>query len=126
LPWRNPYQELEFMKTVLITGAAHGIGLATARHFAGKGWFVGLYDINSDALDGLLASGTFPQACGSYCDVTRRDSIEEALDHFARHTNGRLDVLVNNAAGHTGEPVLSIQRARPATAGGLQCVKILR
>lgn len=85
------------MKTVFITGAAHGIGLATARHFAAQGWFVGLYDINIEVLEGLLVSGTFPQCCGSYCDVTRRDSIEDALNHFSRHTNGRLDVLVNNA-----------------------------
>lgn len=85
------------MKTLFITGAAQGIGLATARRFSAKGWFVGLYDINSDALDSLLASGDFPQACAGYCDVTRRDSIEEAFRDFAGHTDGRLDLLVNNA-----------------------------
>ena len=30
------------MKTAFITGAAHGIGLATAKRFAEQGWFVGL------------------------------------------------------------------------------------
>ena len=85
------------MKTVFITGAASGIGLATARRFAAQGWFVGLYDINSEALDTLLESGDFPQACARYCDVTRRDSVAEAFAHFSGHTNGRLDLLVNNA-----------------------------
>lgn len=85
------------MKTIFITGAAHGIGLATARRFAAQGWFVGLYDVNEEALEKLLASGEFPQCCGQHCDVTDRRSIEEALAHFSARTDGRLDVLVNNA-----------------------------
>ncbi len=85
------------MKTLFVTGAAHGIGLATARRFAAQGWFVGLYDINREGLDALLASGEFPHACGEHCDVTDRGSVQAALEHFAGHTGGRLDVLVNNA-----------------------------
>ena len=85
------------MKTVFITGAAQGIGLATAKRYASQGWFVGLYDINADGLDVLLRSGDFPNACGKSCDVTRRGSIEEAFEHFSSHTGGRLDLLVNNA-----------------------------
>ncbi len=85
------------MKTLFITGAAHGIGLATARRFAAQGWFVGLYDVNEEALEKLLASGEFPNCCGQRCDVTDRQSIEEALAHFSARTDGRLDVLVNNA-----------------------------
>ena len=85
------------MKTLFITGAANGIGLATAKHFADQGWFVGLYDIDSEGLEALLDSGDFPDACALYCDVTRRDSIEEAFAHFSGHTDGRLDLLVNNA-----------------------------
>jgi NAD(P)-dependent dehydrogenase (short-subunit alcohol dehydrogenase family) len=53
------------MKTIFITGAAHGIGLETARRFAAQGWFVGLYDINQEGLDALLASGDFPNACAA-------------------------------------------------------------
>ena len=85
------------MKTIFVTGAAHGIGLATARHFAAQGWYVGLYDINREEVDRLLASGEFPQACGAYCDVTDYASIEAAFAHFSQHSNGQLHVLVNNA-----------------------------
>lgn len=85
------------MKTIFITGAAHGIGLATAKRFAAQGWYVGLYDINREGLDALLGSGEFPNACGDFCDVTERASIEAALNHFSQNTGGRLDVLVNNA-----------------------------
>ena len=85
------------MKTIFITGAAHGIGLATARHFASQGWYVGLYDINSDGLNTLLESGDFPNACAAYCDVTDRASIEGAMKHFAENTKGAMNVLLNNA-----------------------------
>jgi NAD(P)-dependent dehydrogenase (short-subunit alcohol dehydrogenase family) len=85
------------MKTVFITGAAHGIGLATAKSYASQGWYVGLYDINHEALEALLASGDFANACARHCDVTQRGSIEEAFAHFSHNANGRLDLLVNNA-----------------------------
>ena len=85
------------MKTVFITGAAHGIGLASARRFVAEGWFVGLYDINAAAVADLLKTPEFSSACGSECDVRDHASVERALQHFAEHTQGRLDVLLNNA-----------------------------
>lgn len=85
------------MKSIFITGAAHGIGLATAKRFAAQGWFVGLADIKVEALNALVESGDFPHACALPCDVTDSAAIERALEEFSRHTDGRLDVLVNNA-----------------------------
>ena len=38
------------MNSVFITGAASGIGLATALRFASGGWFVDLYDINEEPI----------------------------------------------------------------------------
>eukprot|EP01035_Chromulina_nebulosa_P013670 gene13670-18138_t len=37
-------------KSIFITGAASGIGLATAKRFAKEGWFVGLADIDATGL----------------------------------------------------------------------------
>jgi len=85
------------MKSVFITGAAHGIGLATAKHFARKGYMVGLYDINREGLAAALARDEFPRACSGYCDVSSRESIDSALADFASHTDGQLNILVNNA-----------------------------
>jgi NADP-dependent 3-hydroxy acid dehydrogenase YdfG len=90
------------MKTVFITGAAGGIGLATARHFASKGYFVGLYGRNQEALDAAMAGGGFPNACAGLCDVTSRHSIDAALADFATHTEGQLHILVNNAGVLSG------------------------
>ena len=85
------------MKSVFITGAAAGIGLATAKHFAGQGYLVGLYDINEPGLEAAMASGEFPLACSGHCDVSSRESIAAAMADFASHTDGQMTVLVNNA-----------------------------
>ncbi len=85
------------MKTIFITGAAAGIGLATAKLFAAEGWLVGLYDIDEERVAQLLQTPEFSNACGCRCDVSDRDSVSQALQHFAGRTEGRLDVLLNNA-----------------------------
>lgn len=99
------------MKSALITGAASGIGLATARRLASDGWFVGLYDLDGAAIDGLLARPEFPAACGGPCDVTRYDSVRQAMAQFAEATGGRMDLLVNNAGVLTAGHFESIDRA---------------
>lgn len=84
-------------RTIFITGAASGIGLATARKFAMGGWFVGLADIDARGLAAALAA-IGPEngiICGM--DVRHRSGWKRELAAFAKATNGRLDVLMNNA-----------------------------
>lgn len=96
------------MKSVFITGAAAGIGLATAKRFASKGWFVGLYDINRDALARAVAEGDFPNAHSGYCNVMDRKSIDAALRDFAGQVEGQVHVVVNNAGVLTAGPFADI------------------
>jgi NAD(P)-dependent dehydrogenase (short-subunit alcohol dehydrogenase family) len=80
---------------VFITGAAAGIGRATARLFAARGWTVAVSDMDEGAL-AALAAELGAGAVAYRLDVTRPADWQAALDAcFAR--TGRLDVLVNNA-----------------------------
>ncbi len=85
------------MKSIVITGAASGIGRATARLFAEKGWYVGLYDIDMEKLEGLAREIGEECCCHGVLDVADTDSAEQALAHFTGKTGGKLHVLFNNA-----------------------------
>jgi NAD(P)-dependent dehydrogenase (short-subunit alcohol dehydrogenase family) len=87
----------ERQRSILITGAASGIGRATARLFARKRWFVGCLDVNAAALDGLR--NELGADCGWFrpLDVTDRPALLEVIDEFAAATGGTLDLLFNNA-----------------------------
>ncbi len=83
-------------KVCLVTGAARGIGLATARLFLEYGWRVALIDNNRETL--AAAEKTVPGdiALCIDCDVSDPDQVQRAIDQTAAHF-GRLDGLVNNA-----------------------------
>lgn len=76
------------MKTALLTGCSSGYGLETARHFHAQGWNV-VATMRSPRRELLPDS---PRMRVLALDVTRPDSIEEALERA-----GPVDVLVNNA-----------------------------
>ncbi|GHB65695.1 oxidoreductase [Streptomyces viridiviolaceus] len=83
---------------VLITGAARGIGAATAARFAQEGARVLVTDVDPSAAD-RTAGDLREQGLGAEafpCDVADRASVEAAVGH-AVDAFGRLDVLVNNA-----------------------------
>ena len=85
-------------KVSLITGAAQGIGLATARRFAQEGAIVIVCDIKPEAVEDATrqCQALGAQTAGFVLDVTDRARVDEVvkqvLDRF-----GRIDVLVNNA-----------------------------
>ena len=74
----------------LVTGAARGIGLATAQGFAAQGWRVVLLDRDADELARVVSD--LPDATALVCDISDPDAVAAS---FA--TLDRLDCLVNNA-----------------------------
>jgi len=86
------------MRVVLITGAASGIGRATAHAFREAGWRVYATDVDAEGLAGLSGCETFaldvtdPEAC--------RAGVERVVD-----AAGRLDCLVNNAGYAAPGPI---------------------
>jgi NAD(P)-dependent dehydrogenase (short-subunit alcohol dehydrogenase family) len=89
-------------KVALVTGAARGIGLATAKRFLAEGWRVALLDIDGDTLTrshaALVASSAGSGATMAIsCDVADRDGVGKAFAALAQKF-GRLDALVNMPA----------------------------
>jgi meso-butanediol dehydrogenase/(S,S)-butanediol dehydrogenase/diacetyl reductase len=86
-------------KVAIVTGAASGIGLATAKRLGSEGARVVIADLKGDAAeksaDSVRQAGA-PDALGMACDVSSEAqvaaTVKTAMDRF-----GRLDVVVNNA-----------------------------
>lgn len=85
-------------KVSLITGAAQGIGLATALKFAREGATVVVCDVNPKAVDAAVAlcQAEGATAKGYVMDVTQRSMVDSVVASVVAEF-GRLDVLVNNA-----------------------------
>lgn len=85
-------------KVALVTGAASGMGLATARAFAEAGAAVALADVNEDAAQSAVKDlvGTGYKAIGIRCDVADEAQVKAMVERTVS-TFGRLDVAFNNA-----------------------------
>src|SRR5918997_1261490 len=107
-------------RTVLITGAARGIGRATAELLAREGAYVVVTDVRDD--EGVAVADALGRpAVYQRLDVRREGEWEETLS-FIEGCFGRLDVLVNNA-GVTGfEEDLGPQDPEHATLEGWRAV----
>ena len=84
-------------KSIFITGAASGIGAETARLFASRGWFCGLADINEAGLASVAEEIGTDNCMTTRLDVRDRDNWKASLDKFGEATEGRMNVLFNNA-----------------------------
>ncbi len=84
-------------QTIFITGAAGGMGLATGRYFAERGWFVGLFDLDESRLAEAAAGFDPDRVMYRRLDVTDDADFAGAMDVFSQRTGGRLDVMFNNA-----------------------------
>ncbi|HTT97164.1 MAG TPA: SDR family oxidoreductase [Rhizomicrobium sp.] len=90
-------------KSIFITGAASGIGRATAVLFAEKGWFIGAFDVNTDGLATLTQEIGGDNCITGILDVTKKENFNDAVAAFSAETDGKMDVLYNNAGiGESG------------------------
>src|SRR5881396_2870322 len=94
-------------RIVLITGAARGIGAASARRLARDGARVVLADLDGNAVEKLaaeLGGAALP------ADVTRAADVARMVDDVYRRF-GRIDVLFNNAGVIRVQPLLDVTEA---------------
>ncbi len=84
-------------KSIFITGAASGMGRATALLFAQRGWFVGAYDLDVEGLDTLKAAIGAENGVFARLDVTDPAGFTAAMAGFSAATGGTLDLMFSNA-----------------------------
>nr|UST29446.1 17 beta-hydroxysteroid dehydrogenase 13 [Haliclona caerulea] len=94
-------------ETVLITGAASGIGRLTAINLAKEGCKLVIWDVNAD---GLKAVAEEIKALGAevhhyVCNLCKREMVYEVADKVKKEV-GDIDILVNNAGVVSGKKLL--------------------
>jgi NAD(P)-dependent dehydrogenase (short-subunit alcohol dehydrogenase family) len=104
IPNTDPADEIRD-KVVIVTGAASGIGRATAELFAQRGAKVVAVDLNPE-INGLASDAMVALVA----DVTDDGAAENAVA-VAKERFGRLDVLVNNAGYINYQSVVDTSRA---------------
>ncbi|MFM7404596.1 MAG: SDR family oxidoreductase [Erythrobacter sp.] len=95
-------------RSIFITGGGSGIGRATALHFAARGWFVGVSDINEAGMAETLSLIAGEAKWSGRLDVRDRAAWDGALSAFATAAGGRIDVMLNNAGIGTGGPLAEL------------------
>ena len=91
-------------RVVLVTGAARGIGAATARRLAADGARLVLADLDGPGVEKVAAE---LGQVAVQADVTRRDDVDRMIDEAYRRWD-RLDVLFNNAGVIRVQPFLEV------------------
>lgn len=99
---------------VLITGAASGIGLATAEFLHKQGYMVGMADLNMSALKSVTQSWQQDRLCLFELDVTDFEQSQQVLKSFCHENNEKLSVLINNAGILEIGPFENISNAQHA------------
>ncbi len=95
-------------KTILITGAASGLGRRMALAMAGEGARIVAWDIAPRALEDLhaeLAAYGKERHLQFVCDVSDREAVYRTAEEVLRRA-GPVDILINNAGVVSGRPIL--------------------
>lgn len=91
----------------VVTGASSGIGLATARELARRGWGTFLLARRKHALDALAEElANEAPSVALPVDLARPEAVKEVAEHILA-THGPVDALVNNAGFGLYEPFLA-------------------
>ena len=92
--------------TVLVTGAASGMGRATARVFAAEGANVAVTDVSAEGVKSVAGEITTSGGTAKAwtLDVSDPKTIERAIPEMATHFGG-LDIIVNNAGISVRVPI---------------------
>jgi NAD(P)-dependent dehydrogenase (short-subunit alcohol dehydrogenase family) len=114
-------------RSVLITGAAAGLGLAMAEAFGRQGCRLALTDIDAETLDAAVARlrGSGVQAEGFAGSVADGAAVEAAFAG-AEAAFGGLDVAVNNAGISMNKPTLELSEEEWQTALDVNLTGVLR
>lgn len=99
-------------KVCIVTGAAQGIGLATALKFAREGAHIAIWDLKQAGIDDAVRQcrELGVEAIGHVVDVTQRAMVDAAVKRVNERF-GRIDVLVNNAGITADGKMVSIDKA---------------
>jgi NAD(P)-dependent dehydrogenase (short-subunit alcohol dehydrogenase family) len=88
----------EPIRSIFITGAASGIGRATAIRFGEDGWYIGGVDVDEAGLDSLREELGGESKCFiRRLDVSDKAAYDAIMESFSERSGGRLDILFNNA-----------------------------
>lgn len=113
-------------RTVLVTGAAGGLGRAFALGFADRGYDVVVADVNVEgaAETAQLVEQTGRRALALPVDVTSPESTEAMARAAAEFGSGRIDVLVNNAAIYATVTRSPLEEIDPAEWDAVMAVNL--
>lgn len=88
-------------RSVLITGGASGIGLASARLLQARGWAVHLLDLSAEAVESACGELNLPPHHGTACSVTDEQAVEAAIARIEG-----LGAIVNSAGVGMDRPAV--------------------
>lgn len=100
-------------RRALVTGASAGIGRAAALELAARGCAVAVLARSASKLEGLvsdLRTAGAPEAWAIEGDLENRESLKPRIEAHLK-THGPVHILVNNAGGPQGGPILDAKEA---------------